>query len=71
VRIWDLDDGECKAVFNKIHKDKVQAVRWNLNSDNTLLTAGYDSVINVLDVRDANSLITTTIDNKFKDIEQA
>jgi periodic tryptophan protein 1 len=23
VRIWDLDDLQCKCTFNKIHKDKV------------------------------------------------
>jgi len=30
VRIWDLDDLQCKAVFSNIHQNKVQAVRWNL-----------------------------------------
>jgi len=52
VRVWDLEDLQCKATFTNLHKDKVQAVRWNSVSDNTLLTAGYDSRINIMDVRD-------------------
>lgn len=52
VRIWDLDDLQCKASFKDIHKDKVQAVKWNSVNDQILLTAGYDSKVNVLDVRD-------------------
>ena len=52
VRIWDLDDLQCKAKFDGLHKDKVQAVRWNNVNESTLLTAGYDSKINIIDVRD-------------------
>jgi periodic tryptophan protein 1 len=51
VRIWDLDDLQCKATFRH-HSDKVQAVRWNGKSDKTLLSAGYDHRLIVMDVRD-------------------
>ena len=33
VRIWDLDDLQCKAKFDNLHKDKVQAVKWNNVND--------------------------------------
>lgn len=33
VRIWDLDDLQCKATLDKLHKDKVQAVKWNFKND--------------------------------------
>ena len=71
VRIWDLDDLKCKATFDKLHKDKVQAVRWNPLNDKILLTAGFDSRINVLDVRDQASLVKTKIPKSAMDVEQA
>jgi periodic tryptophan protein 1 len=71
VRIWDLDDLQCKATLSNLHKNKVQAVRWNLVTDNALLTAGYDSRVNVLDVRDQSSKISTKIPKEAQDIESA
>ena len=29
VRIWDLDEVECKATYKDLHSDKVQVVKWN------------------------------------------
>jgi len=55
-----LDDLTCKATLN-LHKDKVQVVRWNRQSDNTLLSIGFDRRINVFDVRDENSTVTAKI----------
>ena len=52
VRIWDLDDLQCKCTFDKLHKDKVQVVRWNSLNESTLLSAGYDHKVNIVDVRD-------------------
>ena len=69
VRIWDLDDVSCKAVFSKLHDNKVQAVCWNLTNDKTLLTAGHDSKINILDVRTPEKRMNTKINKKFGDIE--
>lgn len=69
VRIWDLDELQCKAVFSKIHTDKVQAVKWNQVNDKVLLTAGYDRIVNVFDVRNKDSLIKTKIPKAVKDVE--
>jgi len=71
VRIWDLDDLQCKAVFSKIHTDKVQAVKWNQVNDKILLTAGYDRIVNVFDVRNKDSLVKTKIPKAVKDVESA
>jgi len=51
VRIWDLEEGACKATFTNLHKNKVQVVRWNNCNEQLLLTGGYDRVLNVVDVR--------------------
>jgi WD40 repeat protein len=69
VRIWDLDDLQCKATFAGIHKDKVQVVKWNSINDKILMSAGYDSKVNILDVRDKESKIKIKIPKLSKDIE--
>lgn len=70
MRIWDLDDDcQCKAVYTDLHTDKVQAVKWNLQNDKILLTGGYDRIVNVLDVRDKESLIKTKVPKAVQDIE--
>ena len=71
VRIWDLDDLQCKATLNKLHTDKVQVVRWHPSRDNTLLTAGFDKRINTVDVRDANSFVCATLPKNAGDVESA
>lgn len=71
MRIWDLDDLQCKARFNHVHKSKVQCVRWNNVNDQVLLTAGYDSYINILDVRDEKARTKTKIPKEAQDIEAA
>lgn len=71
VRIWDLDDLQCKATFSDIHTDKVQAVKWNSVNDQILLSAGYDSKVNVLDVRDQSSLTYAMVPKSAQDIESA
>lgn len=71
VRIWDLDDLQCKAKFDNLHKDKVQVVKWNNVNDQILLTAGYDSKINVLDVRTSENPLKTKVNKSLLDIEQA
>jgi periodic tryptophan protein 1 len=71
VRIWDLDDLKCKATYDQLHKDKVQAVRWNNCKDNILLTAGYDHRVNVIDVRDNSANLQSKIPKSSMDIESA
>lgn len=71
VRIWDLDDLQCKAWYPNLHTDKVQAVRWNPVNDQILLTAGYDRKINIVDVKAAGAALSTIIPKSVEDIEQA
>ena len=52
VKIWDLEELQCKANLPNLHKNKVQLVRWNLKNEQILLTGGYDRLINVVDVRE-------------------
>jgi periodic tryptophan protein 1 len=52
VKIWDLEELQCKANLANLHKNKVQLVRWNLKNEQLLLTGGYDRVVNVVDVRE-------------------
>ena len=52
VKIWDLEELQCKASLANLHKNKVQLVRWNLKNEQVLLTGGYDRVLNVVDVRE-------------------
>ena len=47
----------------------MQAVKWNNVNDQTLLTAGYDNKINILDVRSAADMVSTKIAKSAKDIE--
>ena len=49
----------------------MQAVRWNSKLDHTLLSAGFDHYVNVLDVRDQASFIKTKIPKEAGDIESA
>lgn len=61
VKLWDLsrgtpggDDnsgGEAIRSFDKIHKDKVQAVQWNEKEPTVLLTGSYDRTVRVFDSR--------------------
>ena len=44
-------------------------MRWNNVNESILLTAGYDSKINVLDVRDSDSKIKTKIAKSCLDVE--
>ena len=47
-------------------------VRWNKINEQVLLTAGYDAVVNVMDVRTSASCLSTTMPkNIYKDIESA
>ena len=72
VRIWDLDEIECKATYKNLHNDKVQAVRWNYLNEQILLTGGYDGKLNVVDVRDKETSLTYQLDKSISlDIESA
>jgi periodic tryptophan protein 1 len=68
VRIWDLDDLQCKCKFD-YHKDKVQVVKWNAINESILMSAGYDHKVNVIDVRDQAKNITIKVPKAVKDIE--
>ena len=57
VRIWDIDEVECKATYKDLHNDKVQVVKWNNINEQVLLSGGYDGKLNVLDVRDKDSAL--------------
>ena len=57
VRIWDLDELECKATYANLHTDKVQAVKWNCLNEEVLLSGGYDGKLNVIDVREKESAL--------------
>jgi periodic tryptophan protein 1 len=52
VRVWDLEEAQCKAVYSDLHNDKVQAVRWNKVNKQVFATGGYDGHLNLVDVRD-------------------
>ena len=69
VRIWDLDDLQCKCKFDKIHKDKVQVVKWNAKNESILMSAGYDHRVNIIDVRDEAQNIKIKVPKHVKDIE--
>ncbi len=47
-------------------------MRWNRKNEQVLLTAGYDGIINILDVRDnAANLVTELPKGTYKDVESA
>ena len=46
-----MDEEKCKASLH-LHKDKVQAVRWNAINESILLSGGFDKRVNVIDVRE-------------------
>jgi periodic tryptophan protein 1 len=66
VKLWDLrrdptivgggdgEDGEGGGAirsFDKVHKDKVQAVQWNDKEPTVLLTGSYDRTVRMFDTR--------------------
>ena len=70
VRIWDLDEVECKATYKELHSDKVQLVKWNSINEQVLLSGGYDGKLNVVDVRDSNSALKHQLNKSVcQDIE--
>lgn len=51
VKVWDLDEEVCKVTYASLHSNKVQVVKWNLKNESILMSAGYDNVVNIIDVR--------------------
>ncbi|ETW83317.1 hypothetical protein HETIRDRAFT_383395 [Heterobasidion irregulare TC 32-1] len=62
VKLWDLsrgtpgegegaEGGGALRSFDKVHKDKVQAVQWNAREPTVLLTGSYDRTVRVFDTR--------------------
>jgi periodic tryptophan protein 1 len=61
VKLWDLsrdptiaggEDGTgAIRSFDKVHKDKVQAVQWNEKEPTVLLTGSYDRTVKTFDTR--------------------
>ena len=73
MRIWDLDELAIKATYRELHQDKVQVVKWNRLNEQVFLSGGYDSKINIVDVRsDGSNVPSYSIPkSKYKDIESA
>lgn len=70
VRVWDLDDCECKATYSKLHTDKVQAVRWNKCNEQLFVSGGYDGRLCLQDVRTDGASAQYLMNKKlYKDIE--
>lgn len=72
MKIWDLEELQCKANLPNLHKNKVQLVRWNNKNEQILLTGGYDRVLNVVDVRErplGESAIKYRLKKEVKDLE--
>ncbi|TNV72997.1 hypothetical protein FGO68_gene1974 [Halteria grandinella] len=72
VKIWDLEELQCKANLTNLHKNKVQLVRWNHLNEQLLLTGGYDRVLNVADVRErpvGASAVKFRLRKEVKDLE--
>ena len=61
VKLWDLsrgmrdgegnDSGAAIRSFDKIHKDKVQALQWNQQEPTVLLSGSFDRTVRVFDSR--------------------
>lgn len=70
VRIWDLDDIQCKATYSNLHTDKVQAVRWNKKNEQLFASGGYDGRLCLQDVRAEGKGSQYLMNKKlYKDIE--
>ena len=51
--------------YTEAHTNKVQTVRWNRINEQVLLSGGYDGIVNVMDVRDSSSNLTTNLPNNI------
>ena len=72
MKIWDLDELQCKANITNLHKNKVQLVRWSPHNEQLLLTGGYDRVVNVCDIRErplGASALKYRLKKEVKDLE--
>ena len=70
MRIWDIDELAVKAVYDKLHSDKVQSVRWNRVNEQVLLSGGYDGYLKVQDIRQQTEALSFKLDKSVcQDIE--
>jgi len=65
VKLWDLAKEICLHTYN-IHDDKVQCVSWNPAEATILVTGSFDKKINVLDVRNPKSLVSTQLQGEIE-----
>jgi periodic tryptophan protein 1 len=65
VKLWDLANEICLHTYN-IHDDKVQCLAWNPTEATILVTGGFDRKVNVLDVRNPNSLVSTSLQGEIE-----
>ncbi len=63
VRLWDLNETRCSAVFDKLHNSKIQSVMWSPTAPTVLATGGFDRRARVADVRDVNAALTIALDS--------
>lgn len=71
MRIWDLDDLQCKCTYDKLHSNKVQVVNWNPLNESLMHTVGFDGKINIVDVRDQDKSLTAMIPQQGGEVESA
>jgi periodic tryptophan protein 1 len=62
VRLWDLNETRCSAVFDRLHTSKIQSVLWSPSTASVLATGGFDRRARVADVRDVSSALTIALD---------
>ena len=67
VKIWDINSEQCVSTLS-FHTDKVQVVQWCPTKDDLLLTAGFDSVANLITPGDEKSKVSTKL---RKNLERA
>jgi periodic tryptophan protein 1 len=68
VKLWDLardpnagGDGGAIRSFDRMHKDKVQAVQWNDKEPTVLLSGGYDRVVKTFDTRAPDASVGSVV----------
>jgi len=68
IKLWDLsrgvgDGAEAGAIrsFDKIYKDKIQAVQWNEKEPTILLSGSYDRTVRTFDTRAPDSCLGAVV----------
>lgn len=68
IKLWDLQKAASVFTYSDIHSDKVQQVKFNLKEESVLVSAGFDKVLSLMDVRSQGTKMTHMLSSEVESI---